>query len=136
MPLVGWSTPRTASGAVEDHLGLRFAVREDQKHRCREWDCGTVVGQLYPSGFKFWCSHLFMDFFQNFQVKRIRARLVVLHVSHALEAREPPNLFFACVRCTRLCTRGVSVKCAGCVRPKLYPIKKTLVPIQSCSASI
>jgi hypothetical protein len=53
-----------------------------------------------------------------------RTRLVVLHVSRAPEAREPPNLFFACVRTrTRVCACGVS-----CVRPKLYLIKKWMYP--------
>jgi hypothetical protein len=49
----------------------------------------------------------------------------MLRVSRALEAREPPNLFFTCVRMhTRVCACGVSVECVGRVRAKLYPIKK------------
>jgi hypothetical protein len=50
-----------------------------------------------------------------------------MHVSRALEAREPSNLLFACVRtCTRVRAYGVSVECVGCVCPKLYLIKKLL----------
>ena len=50
--------------------------------------------------------------------------LLVLRISRALEARESPNLFFACVWTrTRMCACGVSVECIGCVR-QVVPDKK------------
>jgi hypothetical protein len=57
----------------------------------------------------------------------MRACSVVLRVSRAPEAREPSNLFFTCVRTRiRACVYGVSMECVGCVRQKLYLIKKLL----------
>jgi len=68
---------------------------------------------------------IFEIFFRKKQGIRTRTCSVVLRVFRALEAREPHNLFFACVRThTCVCACGVSVEYVGCVRQKLYPIKK------------
>jgi len=50
------------------------------------------------NGFKPWCRTYFLYFFQKKQGTLTHACSVVLRVSHTLEAREPLNLFFTCVR--------------------------------------
>ena len=87
-----------------------------------EWAYGPVVGLSSGTLPTRVDRTFFYNFFQKFWGTRTRARLMVLRVSRALEARESPNFFFVCVQTrTRVCACGVSVWVV-CVQ--LYPIKK------------
>jgi hypothetical protein len=102
-----------------------FLLFLTQCHQDRQLPYSTSINNSPISRMGLWsdgrsvqwdaCVTPFCDFFfQKFQGTRTRAHSVVLYVSRALEAREPPNLFFVCVRThTLLCQCWVCGLCAS-----------------------